>query len=411
MEEVYVTGLGVVSSIGHALPEFWAALTAGVSRVGPVTRFSTRGMLTHVAAEIRDFPRPSPYLLPEEMQNRLTAQLLLLSVGREALDQAGLLSAQKESLLPGLEIAIGSNLGDFVPLLEQINRELQSSEASAIKRALVPLMLSDNAFRGLGFNLAGRLRASGAQCILSNACAAGAYAISLAAERIRQGKSQAALCGGVEILSEAVYSGFNCLRALAPARCQPFDKNRQGMVFGEAAAAMVLESQTSLRARGGRALARLAGWGWSADAYHLSAPHPAGRGTVLALRRALALARLDPGQIDCLVAHGTGTPSNDRAEAGAFLEVFGKNPPPATAPKSVLGHSIGAASAVEALVGVQIVQTGMIPPTINYETPDPDCPLDVVPNVARRQNVTHCQTNALSFGGNNVSLIFTQPDF
>jgi 3-oxoacyl-[acyl-carrier-protein] synthase II len=411
MEDVYVTGTGIVSAIGHDTPSFWAALVQGTSGVAPITRFNTTGLLSHLAAEIRDFPKPSPYLLPEEISHTLTTQALLFSVGREALAAAGLLSRQMQSLEPALEIAIGSNLGDFVPLLEKKSRELKTGEPAEITRVMVPLMLSDNAFRGLLFNLARRLNAGGMQCILSNACAAGAYAISLAAERIRQGKTAAALCGGVEILSEVVFSGFSNLRALAPDCCRPFDKNRQGMVFGEAAAAVILESKTSLLARGGRPLAKLSGWGWSTDAHHLSAPHPEGHGTVLALRRALARAGLAAADINCLVAHGTGTPSNDRMEARAFTEVFGKNPPPVTAPKSILGHSIGAASAVEALVGVKITQTGIIPPTINFQTPDPECALDCVPNVARRQNVLHCQTNASSFGGNNVSLIFTQPDF
>jgi 3-oxoacyl-[acyl-carrier-protein] synthase II len=409
MEEVYVTGLGIVSPIGHNTSSFWDALTQGISGVGPLTRFNAAGLFSHMAAEIRDFPGPSFQFFPSEIPPDLTAQTLLLSVGREALGQAGLLSEKKQSLKPGLEMVFGSNLGDFVPRLEQEKRKFPAQETSQFKNLAKSLLLTHTAFRGLLFNLASSLHAGGNQTVLSNACSAGGYAISWGAERIRQGKTAIALCGGVEILSEAVFTGFSCLRALAPVCCQPFDKNRQGIVLGEAAAALVLESKTSLRARGAQPLARLAGWGWSADAHHLSAPHPQGRGTVLALRRAQELAGLVPGEIDCLVAHGTGTPSNDRVEAGAFLEVFGKNPPPVTAPKSMLGHSLGAASAVEALVGVKITQSGIIPPTINFQTPDPDCPIDCVPNQARRKTVARCQANASSFGGNNVSLIFVQP--
>lgn len=410
MEDVYVTGLGIVSPLGHDTPAFWEALVQGISGVGPVTRFETDWLAAHIAAEIRDFPKPSPFLTPEEAQNPFAGEWLILSAGREALKQAGLLTEKKQSSKPDLEIILGSNQGDFVPQLEKRVRALETTETSAIRRAMVPMMLSESAFHELLLKLARRLNAGGVECILSNACSTGAYAISLAAERIRQGKTEAVLCGGVEILSEVVYAGFSCLRALAPACCQPFDLHRQGIVFGEAAAAFMLESKSSVLARGVQPLAKIAGWGWSSDAHHLSAPHPEGRGMALALQRALKLSGLKPGQIDCLVAHGTGTLSNDRVEAAAFLEVFGKNPPPVTAPKSMVGHSMGAASAVEALVGVKIVERGIIPPTMNFQTPDPDCPLDCVPNTARRRAVTYCQTNASSFGGNNVSIIFGPPE-
>jgi 3-oxoacyl-[acyl-carrier-protein] synthase II len=408
MHDVYVTGAGILTSIGHGCVTFWQALTRGDSGVGAVTRFDSGWFPVQIAAEIKNFPNISPYCPAAESSLRLSARLTL-AAAREALNQAGLLSPEGVCTLPSTGLLIGSNKGDLWDIEQQRWRTQQSLLPSHAKKITAQILLTDNTYYGVLPRVAEHLRLTGPQHLITNACSAGAYTLALGAEQIRQGQASVVLCGGVDVLNESIYAGFSSLRSLAPERCQPFDLHRQGLVLGEAAAMLVLESKASCQARGIQPLAALAGWGMSCDAHHLSAPHPEGKGTILALQRALKNACLTPGRIDCLVAHGTGTIGNDRMEAQAFRTIFGEAAPPVTAPKSMLGHSIGAASAVEALVAALITQNDLIPPTINFETPDPECPIDCVPNQVRKKIIRACQTNASSFGGNNVSLIFTKP--
>jgi 3-oxoacyl-[acyl-carrier-protein] synthase II len=393
--------------LGAGCDSFWQALTSGRSNIKPVSRFSTEWFSVHIAAEI-DATSALPLLTPDESAALKPAAAYSLSAARQALAQGGWLDEQGHARCPDAELYFGTNKGDFLSL-EQEAHAVFHLDPATVKRAITRELLTDNPCYGLLPTVASRLNLTGMQSLISNACSTGGYCLAWGADRIRQGHTKLAICGGVDILSEAVYAGFCSLRSLAPEKCQPFDRNRQGLLLGEAAAVMVLESTESCAQRGIAPLAILQGWGWSCDAHHLSAPHPEGRGTHLAMQRALQHAQLTPNDIDCIVAHGTGTTGNDRMEAHVFHQLFGETPPPVTAPKSMLGHSISAASAVEAIVAAMATHTDTIPPTINFTTADPECSIDCVPNATRLKLIHHCQTNASSFGGNNVSLIFSKP--
>src|SRR3989338_2818493 len=242
--------------------------------------------------------------------------------------------------------------------------------------------------------------------MLPTACAAGNYAISYATDLILAGKCAIAVAGGVDPLSRIAFSGFNRILAVAPEKCQPFDRNRRGMLIGGGAGILILESGRSVVMRGGRPFARIAGRGASCDAQHMTIPSVEGIASVM--RKCLSNARRDPGEVDYVSAHGTGTQANDRAESAGILAVFGERGRqiPVSSIKSMLGHTMGAASALEAIACALAVHTDAVPPTINYETPDPECPIDCVPNRARKTKVKLALNNSFAFGGNNASVLF-----
>jgi 3-oxoacyl-[acyl-carrier-protein] synthase II len=245
----------------------------------------------------------------------------------------------------------------------------------------------------------------GPNVVIPTACAAGNYALAYAADALRAGAADVMLAGGSDCFSRITYTGFSRLGAIAPERCQPFDRNRKGMVPGEGAAVLVLEREDQAVARGARIYGELAGYGLTCDANHMTAPQ--GNGAVRAMQIALADAGVAPHEVSYISAHGTGTAVNDRVETAAVKEAFGAAAPgvPMSSIKSMLGHTMGAASAIEAAACALAVYDGALPPTINYETPDPQCDLDYVPNAARRQRVDIAMNNAYAFGGNNASVI------
>jgi 3-oxoacyl-[acyl-carrier-protein] synthase II len=244
--------------------------------------------------------------------------------------------------------------------------------------------------------------------IVSTACAAGNHAIAAAVDLLRAGRADAALAGGADAFSRITFTGFARLGAIAPERCQPFDRDRKGMIPGEGAAMLLLERASGARRRGARVYAEVAGYGLSCDAFHMTGGDPSADGAVRAMEAALADSRVAPGEVSYISAHGTGTPVNDRLEALAVTRVFGEASRriPASSIKSMIGHAMGAASAIEAAVCVLATVDAVVPPTINYETPDPDCPLDCVPNAARELAVRVAMNNAYGFGGNNASVVF-----
>jgi 3-oxoacyl-[acyl-carrier-protein] synthase II len=246
----------------------------------------------------------------------------------------------------------------------------------------------------------------GSVMTIPSACAAGNHAIAAAAGVLRSGRGDVMLAGGADAFSRITFTGFARLGAIAPERCQPFDRNRKGMVPGEGAAMLVLERATSARRRGARIYAEVAGCGLSCDAYHMTGGDPSADGAVRAMQGALADAGLTPDDVSYISAHGTGTPVNDRLEALALTRLFGAVRVPASSIKSMIGHAMGAASAIEAVACVLATVHDVVPPTIHYETPDPDCPLDCVPNAAREYRVDVAMNNAYGFGGNNASVVF-----
>lgn len=247
---------------------------------------------------------------------------------------------------------------------------------------------------------------TGPAIMIPNACAAGNYAVGYGFDMIRAGRVDMMLAGGADAFSRIPYMGFARLGAIAPERCQPFDKNRKGMVPGEGAGVMVLEPLDSAISRGATIYAEVLGYGASCDSHHMTAAHPQADGAIRAMSAALAQSGLATGDVDYISAHGTGTPTNDRIESLAVRTLFGERAPhvPMSSIKSMLGHTMGAASAIEALACALALHTGWIPPTINHEEPDPDCGLDIVPNQARKTDPKVALNNAYAFGGNNASL-------
>ena len=244
---------------------------------------------------------------------------------------------------------------------------------------------------------------------LPAACAAGNYAIGFAADMIRAGRADVVVTGAAELLQELQYAGFVRLAAMAPEKCQPFDLNRQGLLLGEGAGLLVLESEEHAVRRGARAVAEVGGYGLSCDAYHITRPHPDAAGSIAAMRAAIERSGIAPADVDFINAHGTGTKHNDVAESKVVREVFGGRRVPISSMKSMLGHCMGAASALEAIGCVFTLESGVYPPNINYETPDPECEVDVVANVARRGRADIVINNSLAFGGYNAVAVFARP--
>jgi 3-oxoacyl-[acyl-carrier-protein] synthase II len=395
MTRIVVTGLGMVTPVGTGREEVWEALLAGRSGIRPVESFDTSRFTTHLGAEVRAF-KPSLRTLDPARTGR--ASQLAATAARMALEDAGLGSRDVAPERGG--VAMGTTSGE--PLeVERFDDRYLAGELDQVGPEFISRypchMIAAHVAREVGF--------AGVNTMIPTACAAGNYAIAHATDVLRAGRADVMLAGGADSFSRITYTGFHRLGAIAPERCQPFDKNRKGMVPGEGAAVLVLETLDRARARGARIYAELAGYGLSCDAHHMTAAHPEGDGAARAMERALADAGLFPEDVRYISAHGTGTPTNDRLEAIAVKRVFRETAPkiPMSSIKSMIGHTMGAASAIEAAVCALAVATGRIPPTMNLEEPEDD--LDYVPNKAREQEVGVAMNNAYAFGGNNASVI------
>jgi 3-oxoacyl-[acyl-carrier-protein] synthase II len=407
-EEVYVSGMGVATSAGIGVSDFWEAVLSGKSGIGPITRFDTQWMPRHLAGEIKELER-LPHLSPTEAKSLNPINLLALSCARAALADAKLLDRDGCAVYSNMELYLGTIHGDVGDHIQQ-GKALWKTQDHEHWLHLAHRIMTDNVSFGFLLQTAQILGITGMQSINTNACTASGYAICTGIERIRQGYTDIAVCGGMDLLSEAEIAGFCSLRAMAAERCAPFDVNRDGVIISEGGGALILESGTSLRRRGRKAWAKVLGYGFSNDAHHLSVPHPEGRGTVRSISGALQDAQLDPETIDFVVAHGTGTLWNDRVEAQAIRTVFQEYNVPVTAPKSILGHCMGGASAVEAMVGILAMQKHKIPFTLNHTECDPECPIQVVHGKVLSKPAKICLTNSAAFGGNNDSLIFSQAE-
>lgn len=394
---VVVTGLGAVTPVG-AGEEVWHNLLAGRSGFAPVESFDTSKFNTHLGAEVRGFD-PAPWIRKLDPSRLGRASQLAVAAARMALENAGIGPGDVAPERAG--VAMGTTSGEPREV-ERFDDRLLAGEAGAIGAEFITLypchMIAAHVARELGL--------AGACTMIPTACAAGNYAIAHGLDLLRRGRADMMLAGGADAFSRITYSGFHRLGAIAPERCQPFDKNRKGMIPGEGAAILVLEPLERARERGARIYAEVAGYGLSCDAHHMTAAHPEGDGAARAMERALADAGLTPEDVSYVSAHGTGTPTNDRLETLAAQRVFGDAAPrtPMSSVKSMIGHTMGAASAIEAMVCSLAVATGWIPPTMNLEEPDGD--LDYVPNQARQHDVRVAMNNAYAFGGNNASVIF-----
>ena len=395
---VAVTGLGLVTPIGVGREEVWNGLLDGRSGFAPVESFDTRVFNVHLGAEVRGF-QPGPYVRRLAPARLGRASQLAIAAARLALEDAGIGAGDHPPERVG--IAMGTTSGE--PLeVEKFDDRLLAGEADRVG----PEFISLYPCHLIAAHVAGEFGFAGINTMIPAACAAGNYAVGHALDMLRAGRADLMLAGGADAFSRITYTGFHRLGAIAPERCQPFDRNRKGMIPGEGAAVLVLEPLDKARQRGARIYAELAGYGLSCDAHHMTAAHPEGDGAARAMQRALADAGAAPGEVSYISAHGTGTPTNDRLEILAVKRVFGAAMPgiPMSSIKSMIGHTMGAASAIEAAVCALAVAEDRVPPTMNLEAPeDPD--LDFVPNTARRHPVRIAMNNAYAFGGNNASVI------
>lgn len=404
---VAVTGIGMVTPLGFGVAESWAGLLAGRSGVRRIARFPTDYIKTGIAGcvDLPEDQRGDPLSSPARVERYATL------AAKEAMAGAGI---GGRGHFPGplflgmppielewpnrLEFARRAGEGRYPAMTEAAGRR--------------PDLFESFVFAGVGEKLADRFGTRGAPISLSTACATGGSAIQLGVEAIQRGETEAALCIGAEgsLCAESLIR-FSLLSALStrneePAKAsRPFDKTRDGFVIAEGGAALVLESLESARARGAKVLGLVLGCGERADSFHRTRSNPDGSAIIGAMRAAIADAGLEPGQIDYVNAHGTSTPENDKMEALGMLSVFGEAPPPISSNKSMIGHSLSAAGAIEAVFSLLTIRDQRLPPTINYETPDPAIPLDVVPNAARDAKVARVLSNSFGFGGQNVCLL------
>jgi 3-oxoacyl-[acyl-carrier-protein] synthase II len=394
MDRIVITGIGAISALGIGKENFWQGLVAGRNAITEIESFDTSGYRTHRGGEVKGF-RPDP---GTEAMGR--ASQFAIHAAREALADAGLNAAALPAFRTGL--SLGSTMWES-QLRERIGDLMSRSQLDAVRRDLMPLAVPE----ALTANIARALQVCGPANLILTACAAGNYALAHGASLLRSGTSDIVLAGGSDPISRIAYTGFNSMMAIAPERCQPFDRNRKGLVPGEGCAILVMEREPFARKRGARIYGELAGYGISNDAHHMTSPHPEACGAIRAMTRALNCASIVPAQVDYISAHGTGTTANDKIETLAVKQVFGDTVrrTPISSIKSMLGHTMGAASTLEAVACLLAIERGIVPPTIHYEERDPECDLDYVPNQARAHQVDVALSNAYAIGGHCSSIV------
>jgi 3-oxoacyl-[acyl-carrier-protein] synthase II len=401
IRRIVVTGLGVVSSVGIGKDEFWRAIINGKSGISRVSLFDTKEFRCHYAGEIKNFnseefiAKRRLKFLGRTSQLAITATSLALKDSRLSLRNIG-----KERI----GVFIGTTMGER-PLEESIDVWIKEG-ADRISKTKI-LQSSPN---NLSANIANYFKLQGPNYLIPTACAAGNYAIGYGFDLIKKGDIDYAVVGGADSFSKVAFCGFHRLYAMASEKCQPFDKNRKGMLVGEGAGILFLESLESALKRKSNIYAEILGYSIGCDAHHMTASHVDGIERVI--RKALKEADIKEEEIDYISAHGTGTPGNDKTECAAIKRIFkGRYKTiPVSSIKSMLGHTMGAASAIEALTCCLVVRENIIPPTINFETPDPECDIDFVPNRAKIKRVNIVLNNGFAFGGNNSCLVIGKFD-
>lgn len=403
---VVITGMGALTPIGNSVEAYWQGLRDGRGGVGPITRFDASQHDSRIAAELKGF-RPEE-LLDAKLVRRTDPfiQYALVSA-REAVSQAGLQLDESDSRRAA--VVIGSGIGG-INSWNQNDTALRERGPGRVSPLFIPMLISNMA-AGL---VAIEIGARGPSKSVVSACATSTHCIGDAYRMLQYGDADVAVAGGCEAAVEPLCTaGFCSMKALSTRNddpehaCRPFDRNRDGFIIGEGAGMVVLETLEHADARGAQPLAELVGYGQTCDAFHMAAPLPCGTGAADAMRLALDDAGLEPRQVDYINAHATSTPLGDTAEARAIRQLFanGTCPVPVSSTKSMTGHLLGAAGAVELIACVLAIRHGVLPPTTNYETPDPECDLDVVPNVAREAKVRVAMSNSFGFGGHNCSLV------
>jgi 3-oxoacyl-[acyl-carrier-protein] synthase II len=408
-ERAVITGLGAVTPLGNDVSTTWAGLVAGRSGVGPIRAYDAGDQQVRIAAQVKDLDATG--LLGRKKVRRADpfTQMALIAA-HEAIADARL-TFEDDGIGRNTAVLLGTAGGGLASLLDnaEVIRERGPRRVSPL---MIPMLMANSA----AGEVAIRYGLRGLTLSLASACATGTHAIGEAARLIRTRATKVVICGASDAwIHPLTVASFNNMQALSrrndqPERAsRPFDAERDGFVLGEGSGVLVLESLDHASGRGARIYGELAGYGASTDAFHITAPDEKGTGAVLSMERALADAGLEPEEIDYVNAHGTSTPLNDAMETRAIHQVFGAYAErvPVSSTKSMIGHLLGAAGAVEAIACVKSLETGVLHPTTNYETPDPDCDLDYVPNQARETHPRTVLSNSFGFGGHNATLIFT----
>ncbi len=404
---VVVTGVGLLTPLGTGVEKNWEALMAGRSGIGLIERFDVPTFPPRIAGEIRDF-NPEDWIEKKEIKKMDPFIQYAMATSEMAMRESGLTYDEQEAELVGVVFGVG--IGGLLTI-EEMHKNFLVTRLKRVSPFFIPKLISNLA----PGHIAIRFGAKGINLATTSACASGSHAIGEAFRMIRQGFLNAAITGGTEAaLTPLGLGGFAVMRALStrnddPTRAsRPFDRERDGFVMSDGAAALVLEERERAIARGAKILAEIVGYGTSGDAHHITAPAPNGEGAARCMRMCLRDDDLDPTEVDYINAHGTSTPQGDLAETQAIKQVFGEHAAKiaVSSTKSMTGHLLGAAGAVESVYTVLAMQRGIIPPTINYEYPDPECDLDYVPNTPRPARIRLALNNSFGFGGTNTTLAF-----
>jgi len=406
MERIVITGMGTVNPLGLNVEETWRHAVNGISGVAPITLFDASNLQVRIACEVKNF-NPEKYMDPKEARRRDRFEQLATAAAAEAIASAGL--EVREANAARIGVIVSSAIGGLKAIADAVIIN-EKEGPRRVSPFLIPMLMANGAAGLIAIDHG----IKGPCLSVASACASGADGIGIAFLMLRLGMIDAALAGASESTVTSVgIAAFDRVGAMSrrnedyattPA---PFDKNRDGLVMGEGAAILVLETERHARARGANILAELAGYGATADAYHVTAPHENGEGGAAAIRLALECARANPDEVGYINAHGTATPLNDVSETRAIKAAFGELAYriPVSSTKSMTGHMMGATGALEALFCVQAVREGVLPPTIHYQTPDPECDLDYIPNQAREKKIDLAISNAFGFGGHNAVLV------
>ena len=401
--------MGAVTPVGNCVADSWDAVCAGTPGITRISRFETEGFAAQIAGEVKDFD-PRQYVDAREVRRMDRFTQYAVAAGQQAMDDSGLgITGQNADRIG---VFVGSGIGGIESLESQF-AVMAARGPSRLSPFLIPMLLTDTAAGAISI----RFRLRGPNLAVVSACATGAHAVGEGAAAIRRGDADVMICGSSEAaVTPMTIAGFAAMRALstrndAPERAsRPFEKQRDGFVVGEGAGVLVLESLEHALDRGARIYGEVAGYGATADASHITAPPEDGEGAARAMKLALEQAQRTPQDVQYINAHGTSTPLNDRAETQAIRAVFGEHAETlaVSSTKSMTGHLLGGAGGVESVFSLKAIEDNVIPPTINYEEPDPDCDLDYVPNTARSADINAAMNNSFGFGGHNASLLFTR---
>ena len=404
---VVVTGMGLVIPTGIGVDTAWKHAREGKSGIGLLTRFDTNGFETKIAGEVKNF-NPESWIDKKEIKKMDLFIQYSIAATKEAVEDARLAIGPDNAEQIG--VIVGTGLGGL-PSLEKYHKVLLERGPSRISPFFIPMLIANLASGQIAIQFGPK----GPNTCVVTACATGAHCIGDAFRAIVYGDAEAMITGGTEAnITPLTIGGFNAMKALSTRNdepekaCRPFEKNRDGFVVAEGAGILILEELQFALNRKARIYAELVGYGYTGDAYHITAPSPEGDGAVRCMRMAIKDAKVKPEDVDYINAHGTSTPLNDLTETLAIKTVFGDHAKgiPISATKSMTGHLLGAAGSTEAIFTILAIRDGIMPPTINYEEPDPQCDLDYVPNVARRKAIRVAMSNAFGFGGTNAALVF-----